>query len=205
MKNLVILVICLIIHSFGFSQIITDVEEISPFYEELSAVKQGTQWAFINKEGVKVIDFRDDLVSSKNETGIVSDTYPVFRGGRCLIRKLIDGVYLYGFIDENGREIIAPQYLNATNFKDGYAIVMNAEKEVIGFNAALGKDVVSNTLKEYIINTSGEVVLSLDNARNYVKSKDKTKGPPAFYSKFIAPHLIAVKTTDELKYNIYKF
>ena len=205
MKNLVILIISLIIHSFGYSQIITDVEEISPFYEELSAVKKGDQWAFINRKGVTVINYRNDLVSSKNEIGIASDSYPVFKEGRCLIKKLIDGVYLYGYIDKNGKEIIAPQYINATNFKDGSAIVMDAEKVVIGFNAALDKDIVSNTLKEYIINTSGEVVLSLDNARNYIKPKDKTKGPPAFYSKFIAPHLIAVKTTDEPKYNIYKF
>lgn len=205
MKNLVIIILCFIVHSFGYTQIIINAEEISPFYEELSAIKKGDQWAFINREGVKVIDYRGDLVYSKNKTGIISDTYPIFNEGKCLIKKLIDGIYYYGYIDKNGIEIITPQYLNATNFKDGYAIVMDVEKEVIGFNATLGKNVVSSTLKEYVINASGEVVLSLDNARNYVKSKDKTKNPPAFYSKFIAPHLVAVKTTDKPIYNIYKF
>ena len=203
MKNLVVLIICFVIQSFVYAQIIENVDDISPFYEEFSAIKKGDQWAFINSKGVKVIDFRDDLVCCKNETGIISDTYPVFSEGRCLIRNLIDGVYYYGYIDKNGKEIIEPQYLNASNFKDGYATIIIVEKEIVGFNKVLGRNVVSNTLKEYIIDTSGKKIKYLDNARNYVKSKDKT--PPIFYSKFIAPHLIAVKTTDEKKWNIYEF
>lgn len=203
MKNLVVLIICLVMQLFGYAQIIEKVDDISPFCEEFSAIKKGNQWAFINSKGEKVIDFRDDLVCCKYKTGIISDTYPVFSEGRCLIRNLIDGVYYYGYIDKNGKEIIEPQYLNASNFKDGYAIVIIVEKEIVGFNKVLGRNVVSNTLKEYIIDTSGKTIKLLDNARNYVKSKNKT--PPIFYSKFLAPHLIAVKTTDEQKWNIYKF
>jgi hypothetical protein len=203
MKNIIILVICFIIHSFVYAQIITDIDDFSPFYEDLSAIKKGDQWAFINNKGIKVIDFRDDLVSSKTKE--VSIGYPIFEDGRCLIRKLNSGTYYYGYIDKNGKQIIAPQYLNATNFKNGYAIVITLEKEVIGFNESLGKDVVSYTLKEYIIDTSGKTVKILDNARNYVKSKYKYKNIPSFYSKFVGNHLIAVQTTDAQKYNIYKF
>jgi len=203
MKNVVILVICFIFSSFGYAQIVTDIDEISPFYEELSAIKKGDQWAFINNKGEKVIDFRSDLVSSKTEDN--STGYPLFREGRCLNKKLEDGVYYYGYIDKNGKQIISHQYLNATNFINGYAIVIYLEKEVIGFNESLGKDVVSYTLKEYIIDTSGVTIKYLDNARNYVKSKYKAENLPRFYSKFIGPHLIAVQTTDALKYNIYNF
>lgn len=190
-------------YTVGSAQIIKDIDEVSPFHEGLSAIKKADQWAFINNKGVKVIDFRNDLVTSKTEE--TSKSYPVFRDERCLIRKLIDGVYHFGYIDNNGKEIITPQYLNATNFKSGYAIVIVLEKEVIGFNESLGKNVVSYTLKEYIIDTSGITVKHLDNARNYVKSKYKDNKLPSFYSKFIGPHLIAVQTTDALKYNIYKF
>lgn len=190
-------------YTVGSAQIIKDIDEVSPFHEGLSAIKKADQWAFINNKGVKVIDFRNDLVTSKTEE--TSKSYPVFRDERCLIRKLIDGVYYFGYIDNNGKEIITPQYLNATNFKSGYAIVIVLEKEVIGFNESLGKNVVSYTLKEYIIDTSGITVKHLDNARNYVKSKYKDNKLPSFYSKFIGPHLIAVQTTDALKYNIYKF
>ena len=203
MKNVVILVICFIISSFGYAQIIIDIDDISPYFEELSSIKKGDQWAFINNKGIKVIDFRDDLVSSKTEEN--SAGYPLFSEGRCLTRKLKDGVYYYGYIDKKGKQIISSQYLNATNFINGYAIVIYLEKEVIGFNESLGKDVVSYTLKEYIIDTSGVTIMYLDNARNYVKSKYKTENLPGFYSKFIGPHLIAVQTTDIPKYNIYKF
>lgn len=203
MKNIAILIICFIVHSFGYAQIIRDIDKISPYYEEFSAIKKGDQWAFINENGEKVIDFRDDLVSSKTEE--VSIGYPVFQDGRCLIRKLNDGAYYYGYIDKNGKQIIAPKYLNATNFENGFAIVITLEKEVIGFNKSLGKNVVAYTLKEFIIDTSGKIIKKLDNDRNYVKSKYKTDNQPRFYSKFIGPHLIAVQTTDALKYNIYKF
>ncbi|MEN8123744.1 MAG: WG repeat-containing protein [Bacteroidota bacterium] len=205
MKNLVILIISLIIHSFGYTQVIKNIDKISPFNEELSAIKKGEQWAFINEKGVMVIDFRDDLFCSKDETEINTDTYPVFKDGRCLIRKLNNGVYHYGYIDKNGKEIIACQYLNASNFKDGYAIIIDIEKKIIGFNKVLGKDVVSYNLKEYIIDTSGKKIKYLDNARGYTKPKGKTIKPPSFYSKFIAPHLIAVKNIEEQKWDIYEF
>lgn len=201
MKNLIILVICFFIHSFGYAQIITGIDEISPFHDDLAAIKKGDQWAFINKKGITVIDFRNDLVSSESEG--VTKAYPMFSDGRCIHRKLIDGVYHYGYIDKKGKIIIAPQYLNATNFKSGYAVVIDLEKVVVGRNELLGKDVVSNTLKEYIIDISGGKIKYLDNARNYVKPKNNK--PPVFYSKIIAPHLISVKTTDEQKYNIYEF
>ncbi len=203
MKNVIILVICFLMHSFAHAQIMKDIDEIAPFHEGLSAIKKGDQWAFINIKGTKVIDFRNDLVSSRIEKNGIG--YPLFRNGRCLIKKLNNGVYYYGYIDQNGKEIIPPQYLNATNFKNDYAIVITLEKEIIGFNESLGKNVVSYTLKEYIIDTSGVTIKHLDNARNYVKSKYKGNKLPSFYSKFIGPHLIAVQTTDALKYNIYEF
>ena len=40
MKNLVILIVFLVIHSFGYTQIIINVDDISPFYEEFSAIKK---------------------------------------------------------------------------------------------------------------------------------------------------------------------
>ncbi len=119
-------------------------------------------------------------------------------------KKQIDGVNYYGYIDKNGKEIIATQYLNAANFNRGYAIVIKFAKNIIGNNDVLGKQMVSYKLEEYIIDTSGNLVKYLDNARNSIPSKIKKETPPSFYSKFIAPHLIAVKTKDK-KWNIYEF
>jgi len=198
MKNLLILIMCLSIHSVGFSQIVNNIDDISPYHEDLAAIRKGNQWAFINRKGEVVIDFRNDLVLNKEEdllveTGVVSYPYPIFKDGRCLIRKLIDDVYYYGYIDTNGKDIIAPKYLNASNFNNGFALTILLSKEVVGYNEVLKKDITSSRLEEYIIDISGDLHQFLYNPRNYVPSKINKNKPPMFQSKFIAPHLIAVK------------
>ena len=209
MRSTTIFIIFIIFCSQGIAQIIRGVDEVTPYHEDLAAIKKENQWAFINKEGLKVIDFRDDLVSTidehfLDEKGISSVSYPLFKEGRCLIKKIIDRVYYYGYIDNNGKEIIAPQYVNATNFMNGYAIIIKFATIVLGENEALDKRVVSYKLEEYVIDTSGKLIKYLDNARNSIPSNLKNNIPPEFESKFIAPHLIAVKSKDQ-KWDIYEF
>lgn len=201
MKNLIIIFICFQLHFVSFAQIFNNVDEVTPFQEDLTAVKKGNEWGFIDKKGTLVIDFRSDLVlTNSNPNKEITSSYPVFKNGRCLIKKLIDNTYFFGFIDKKGNEIIEPIYLNATNFKNGYAIVILPSKDVIGYNEVLKKDIVSSKIEEFIINPSGEVVKYLENPRKNITSKT----PPVFYSKFIAPNLIAVKKKDQ-KWDIYKF
>jgi len=209
MRTAAIFIIFIIFCFDGMAQIIRDVDQVTPYHENLATIKKGNQWAFVDKEGVKVIDFRDDLVSTideqfLNESGITSVSYPLFKGGRCLIKKLIDGVYYYGYIDNNGNELITPQYVNATNFTNGYAIIIKFATIVLGKNEALDKRVVSYKLEEYVIDTSGKLIKYLDNARNSLPSNLKKNIPPEFESKFLAPHLIAVKNKDQ-KWDIYEF
>ena len=209
MKNLLILINFFIIYFVGYGQVLRDVDKVTPFHEDIAAVRKNGQWGFINKDGEKLIDFRDDLVSTTDEhfldeNGITSITYPLFKDGRCLIKKLVDGVNYYGYIDKNGKEIIKTQYLNATNFHNGYAVVIKFAKNIIGSNDVLGKQVVSYKLEEYIIDTTGKLIKYLDNARNYLPSQIINKKQPIFYSKFMAPHLIAVKKKDQ-KWTIYEF
>ena len=209
MRNLLILVSCFFIYSAGYTQILNDVDEVTPFHDNLAAIKKNNEWAFINKAGEKIINFRGDLVATIDEhfideNGISSVNYPVFHNGRCLIRKLIDGTYYYGYINKEGDQLIEPQYLNATNFVNGYAIIIKIGKNIMGNNLMLGKNVVNYKLEEYIIDTSGKTIKYLDNARNDLASRNKTRTPPSFCSKFIAPHLIAVMSPDK-KWNIYEF
>jgi len=205
MKNLIIIIICLQFQFVSFAQIFNDVDQVTPFQEELAAIKKGHQWGFINKEGTLVIDYRNDLVLTNimDEMGKVS-TYPVFNNERCLIKKLIGDIYYYGFIDKTGNVVIKPNYLNATNFKNGYAIVIITSKDVIGHNEVLKKDIIYSKIEDFIINPSGEMVRYLENPRSNNSPKTKPKTPPVFYSKFIAPHLIAVKKKDQ-KWDIYEF
>ncbi len=209
MRTTAIFILFFTFYSFGIAQIMRDVDEVTPYHEDLAAIKKGNQWAFINKEGVKVIDFRNDLVATidehyLDENGITSVSYPLFKEGRCLIRKLIDGVYYYGYIDKSGNELISPQFVNATNFTNDYAIIINFATIILGENEVLNKRMVAYKLEEYIIDATGKLVKYLDNARNSIPLNLRNNIPPGFESKFVAPHLIAVKTKDQ-KWDIYEF
>ena len=48
------------------------------------------------------------------------------------------------------------------------------------------------------------MVRYLENPIKYDASKRKSKKPPVFHSKFIAPHLVAVQKKD-LKWDVYEF
>ena len=201
MKSFIIIFICLQLHFVSFAQIFNDIDEATPFQGDIAAVKKGNQWGFIDKNGTLVIDFRSDFVLTDipSTKGIIS-SYPVFKNKRCLIKKLIDKTYYFGFIDKKGNVVIEPMYLNATNFKNGYAIVILTSKDIIGYNEILKKNIVSSKIEEFIINPKGDIIKYLENPRN----NDSPKKPPVFYSKFIAPNLIAVKKKDQ-KWDIYKF
>ncbi len=204
MKKLLILLVCFSVYTGVFAQTLSDIDEVYPFHGDFAAIKKANQWAFINKEGKKIIDFRTDLVLTNRLNSLNQTTsYPVFNDGRCLIRKLMGDTYYYGFINEKGIEVIKPQFLNATNFSNGYAIVVTTTKDSIGFNVVLNKAVVSNIFEEYVINTSGELVKYLYNPRKNVPANYKG-GVPIIESKFIAPNLVAVKTKNK-KWEIHQF
>ena len=200
MKNLLIFIICLSIPSIGFSQILTDLEEVSTLKDKLLAIKNDNKWGFINEEGTLVIDFRDDFVLENEK----NNTPPFFNSDRCLIKKSNGNQYLYGYLNENGNEVIKPQYLNASDFKNGYAIVITLLKDTVGYNEVLEKCITKSTLEEFVIDTYGNKVKYLENPRNCIPSNVTLKKPPSFHSKFVGPHLVAVLKKDN-KWDIYEF
>lgn len=200
MKKIVFFVF-VFLFAFGYSQTVTDIEEISPFHEGLAAIKKNNQWGFIDSNGKLVIDFRNDLVSNggeniKDKIGINAITYPFFQEGKCIIKKEIEGINFYGFMDTTGKEIIAPQFLNTTNFSDGYALVIRFEKNIVGKNMLLDKDIISYQLEQYIVDDKGKIVKYLESSRNCNPKDLSTKCVPEFESKLIAPHLAAVKDSN---------
>ncbi len=200
MKNLLIFIICLSIPSIGFSQILTDLEEVSTLKDKLLAIKNDNKWGFINEEGTLVVDFRDDFVLENEK----NNTPPFFNSDRCLIKKSNGNQYLYGYLNENGNEVIKPQYLNASDFKNGYAIVITLLKDTVGYNEVLEKCITKSTLEEFVIDTYGNKVKYLENPRNCIPSNVTLKKPPSFHSKFVGPHLVAVLKKDN-KWDIYEF
>ncbi len=196
MKNFAFLFICLLNLNFLQAQMYENIDQITPFHEDLAAIQKNNQWAFINNAGEIVIDFRSDLVSSRpiNVTDFIDEktqTYPYFKEGKCLVRKNIDGIYYYGFIDSTGKEVIAPKYVNATNFKNGKAIVVKYEKIPVGENKVLGKGLVTYRLEEYVINTEDTIIQTMYNFRKIVPKVVQGEIPPAIKSTFLGPDMIA--------------
>lgn len=203
-RNLIVKVLSILIMYFGiysmvFAQVLNEVDAIFPFHENLAAVKKGNDWAFINKDGDKVIDFRNDMVLTMSATE--NSFYPIFVDGKCLIKKKINDEYLFGYIDTTGTIIIEPQFLNATNFKNGYAMIIKSGVRQMGSNNVLGKKMVYTKLEEYIIDSSGKIIKFLDNSRAYIPAKNKKA--PTFKSKILAPNIVAIQTKSG-KLNIEK-
>jgi len=139
------------------AQTIENIDFISPFNEDVAAIKKGELWAFIDTKGTMIIDFRNDLVSTKTE----KDEYPIFKNNRCLISQKKDGITYFGYIDKTGKTVIEPQFLNATHFENNKAVVLKLNEEIIGDNTILDKKVISYKYFEVVIDDQG-------NAKNYL-------------------------------------
>lgn len=176
------------------AQTLENLDQIGPFHEGLAAIQKGSQWGFMNTKGELVVDFRKDLLPSSEH-----ENYPVFVDERCRITRKKEGIMYFGYIDPAGKTIIEPQFLNATNFKDGNAIVLKLRKEVAGKNDALGKSVIYYRYNEVIITKEGEIVKYLtQEGKNVVLDKDYLKNPPQITFKHISPNLFAQKDQSNL-------
>jgi hypothetical protein len=190
MKKIMILFI--LIPFLGFSQIKDKLDYISPYNEGFSAVKKGNQWAFINLKGNIVIDFRDNLVLTETN----NKKYPVFINERCLISEKKDGISYFGYIDTSGATIIEPQFLNATNFDEEFAIAIELYKEILGKNNILNKQTVRYESTEVIINKSGIIIRKLTEPKGLALSRNYINKPQKISSKIIAENLFSALGKD---------
>jgi hypothetical protein len=192
MKKLLITLV--LIPFLGIAQTIDNLEYVSPFNNDVAAIKKGNEWGFIDQDGKIIVDFRNDLVLTK----IDNATYPIFSNDRCLIAHQKDGILYYGYIDKTGKIVITPQFLNATNFEYGKALALTVHKETIGYNDIFNKDVVSYHYFEMVIDKEGKALDHLTQLAIHVSPKDKAdKNPPAITSKLISENLVAVKSSNK--------
>ena len=181
-------VLAAMISTAGWSQELAEFDYIAPFNDGMAAVKIGEQWGFINDEGQQVIDLRDDLVLINYK----SKSYPIFSDGRCLITEVRDGIKYFGYIDKSGKVINEPAYLNATHYKNGYAIVLELIKREVGRNKMLKKPLVSYDYFEALIDPEGKVVHYLtDESVHITLDKDFLTEVPKITSKVISENVIA--------------
>ncbi|WP_299113938.1 WG repeat-containing protein [uncultured Winogradskyella sp.] len=192
-KLIVFLVFLTVIPMITTSQELDDIDFISPFNDGLSAIQKGGKWAFINENGDMVIDYRDDLVL----TVFNDNSYPIFNSGRCIIVKIEEGISYFGYIDKSGKTIIEPQYLNATNFNNGLAIILELHKNILGRNDILDKKIVDYSYTESAINIDGEIIHYLSDKPTHITlSKDYMRKPPKIKTKFISEKLVATQNKD---------
>lgn len=196
MKTFLTLLAILLCPGMGYTQIMNDIDEIAPFHEGLAAVRKGSSWGFINSEGEKTIDFRNDIV--QNPTKLKSDenlrNYPYFSDDRCLIKQIKDGITYYGYIDKTGKDVIETKYLNATPFINGKAFVIKMYKEKVNATNALGKNIVNYSYAELLIDPGNNTVQYLRGPENLLFSAQHLRTPPPILSQLLSEKLVAIKT-----------
>ncbi|WP_347925567.1 WG repeat-containing protein [Pontimicrobium sp. SW4] len=200
MKKIIMFTLLVLISVSSFTQTTENLDYISPFTEGIAAIKKDNQWAFINKDGDIIVKFRNDLVTTKSPDG----DYPIFKNGRCLIVNKKNGISYFGYINTFGKTVIEPRFLNATNFKNNTATVLELKKEEIGKNIALDKVVVYYKYYEVTIDRDGNVKNYLtQKGNNVVLDKKFLRNPPKFTSKQISDNLVATKN-EKGKWTIKK-
>ena len=193
-KAVILFLVITIIPFFGYAQSIENVDYISPFHNGLAAIEKDGQWAFMNNKGDVVVNFRTDLVLSKSK----DKSYPIFYDDRCLIEQKKNGISYFGYINTSGKTIIKPRFLNASNFNNGNALVLELIKENVSKNTALGKNIIYYKYFEVIIESNGEVKHYLNpSGVNVVLDRDFLKKPPEITSKRISDTLYAIKNKNK--------
>lgn len=179
---------------------VKDIDQVTEFHEGLAAVRKGNTWGFIDTSGKLVIDFRDDLVWRKNPvpnaTGVTGMAYPRFSEGRCPFRAFQEeegDIPFYGFIDTSGKTVIAPEFLNVSEFKDGHAIGIYFKKTFRGKNN-FQLNIYDYTFTEVVLNPAGEMTWPLAERLNILMQARRYE-TPALLSRIVGPALLAVETT----------
>lgn len=177
--------------------ILEDLDQVMPFSEGLAAVRKGELWGFINTEGTLVIDFRDDLVwnsqAGTEAGGVKSVRHPEFRDGRCMIRTLSEEeIPVYGFIDASGQTVIAPEYLNVTEFRDGRALGIMVKKTFRGKNK-FQLNIYDYSFTEVVLNAQGEVLWPIGERQNILMDRRRYE-LPELSAKILSDDLLAVQT-----------
>jgi hypothetical protein len=195
--SIALVILALIVPWHTNAQVLSNVDMVAPFNEALAAVKKGNSWGFIDTEGTLVIDYRSDIVVPPNG-------FPKFSYGLCLVQDTREGIVYYGYINTKGEKTILPEYLAATPFENGFGRVIKHYKQKLNGTNALGKNIISNSYNEFIINSLNETIQHLVGPINFSFDANVLKKKPIqIASEFISESLISVKEKDN-KYTIYK-
>ena len=203
------LFLILLLPFFMGAQELKDLSYVGSLHEGDALVKKNAQWGFINSSGESIVNFRNDLienekVSTSSDLGVVTQKVPVMQENRAIIKKNIEGVNYYGFIDEKGKIVIEPEFLNVSLFNDGKALALKLEEEQLGKNEVLGKRVISYKYDVVVIDPNGEVLQYLAGPFPVTVSKRSLREAPPIAARKLGDNLISVRGPDKL-WQIYKY
>lgn len=198
MKKLLSAFVLLLIPFISFSQVIKDLDLIAPYVDGYAAVRKNNQWGFINSEGILVTPFRSDLIfnekpSGSSDLGIASLRFPQMANGRSIIKAVKNQVPYYGFIDHTGKIVIEPEFLNVSQFQNGYALALKVDEEKLGVNPLLGKGMLAYKYDVVLIDSTGAVKQYLAGPFPVSVSREKLRTAPPIRAKFLSDNLISVQ------------
>ncbi|MDR9457436.1 MAG: WG repeat-containing protein [Salegentibacter sp.] len=196
------LFLILLVPFFMEAQELKDLSYVGSLHEGYAPVKKNNQWGFIDASGELVVDFRNDLienekVSTARDLGVATQKVPVMQENRAIIKKNIDGVNYYGFIDETGKVVIEPEFLNVSLFNDGKALALKLAEEELGKNPVLGKRMISYKYDVVFIDKDGEVLQYLSGPFPVSVSKRNLREAPPITARILTDNLISVRGPDK--------
>lgn len=123
-----------------------------PFSEGMAQVKIGGKWGYIDKAGRILVQPKYDIVMPFSDgLGRVKIFYErrPLEGVIGMEGQTTYDVYVWGFVDKYGVEIISPKFLEVTDFSEGYAFAMaNDGTNLFGIIDKSGKYVQEPTFDE---------------------------------------------------------
>lgn len=203
------LILILLVPFFMNAQELQDLSYVGSLHNGYAPVKKNNQWGFINSTGDLIVNFRNDLieneeVSVSGDLGVATQKVPVMQENRAIIKKNIQGVNYYGFIDKNGKVVIEPEFLNVSLFNDGKALALKLEGEPLGKNQVLGKRMISYKYDVVVIDPNGEVLQYLAGPFPVSVSKRNLRKAPPIAARQLGDNLISVRGPDKL-WQIHKY
>jgi hypothetical protein len=99
---------------------------------------------------------------------------------------------VYGFIDASGQTVIAPEYLNLTEFRDGRALGIMVKKTFRGKNK-FQLNIYDYSFTEVVLNTQGEILWPIGEPQNILMDRRRYE-LPGLSAKILSEDLLAVES-----------
>lgn len=171
---------------------------VEPEYSYISQFSEGLSVA-IKDSSFLVLDEEGKTLTSKPYNYISP-----YKNGRALFSQFDERkVFLYGYLDRNGKEIIPAKYINGSDFVAGKAIVQKSQEK---FELIDMQGKVLNSYNYPLVGDLGEGFLSFKDSQSgkfgYIRESGKIAIPPQFSSTqaFKAGRAV-VSISEDLPYN----